>query len=113
MPNSASPTLRVMMKSSQITSTEGYSSWEIAATSTSSPPSTAPRASVTTSTCTGVATSTVLRALFDTQEEVVVTPFAANLAEYVVQTDNHEHPVLVIDIPSETIVVGDRDPWPL
>lgn len=54
----------------------------------------------------GAVMSTVLRVLFDTQDEVVVTPFAANLDEYVAQTDNHEHPVLVIDIPSETIVGG-------
>ena len=58
----------------------------------------------------GAVTSIVLRALFDTQDEVVVTPFAANLAKYVAQTDNHEHPFLVIDIPSENIVVGDRVP---
>ena len=56
-------------------------------------------------------TSTVLRALFDTQDEVVVTPFATDLAEYIVRTGNHEHPVVVIDIPSETIAVSDRGPF--
>ena len=61
----------------------------------------------------GAVTSAVLRALFDTQDEVVVTPFATDLAEYIVQTDNHEHPVVVIDIPSETIAIGDRGPCPV
>ena len=54
----------------------------------------------------GAVTSTGLRTLFDTQGEVVVTPFATDLDEYIAQTNNHEYPVLVIDIPSETIVGG-------
>lgn len=54
----------------------------------------------------GVVTSSVLDILFATQDEVVVTPFAAaDIDEYVEQTRNGEHPVLVIDAVRGTVTV--------
>lgn len=54
----------------------------------------------------GVVTSSILDILFATQDEVVVTPFAAaDIDEYVAQTRNGEHPVLVIDAVRGTVTV--------
>lgn len=53
----------------------------------------------------GVVTSSVLDILFATQDEVVVTPFVADIDEYVAQTRNGEHPVLIIDAPHDTVTV--------
>ena len=50
-------------------------------------------------------TSSVLDILFATQDEVVVTPFVADIDEYVAQTRNGEHPVLIIDVAHDTVTV--------
>ena len=53
----------------------------------------------------GVVTRSVLDILFATQDEVVVTPFVADVDEYVAQTRNGEHPVLIIDVAHDTVTV--------
>lgn len=53
----------------------------------------------------GVVTSSVLDILFATQDEVVVTPFVADIDEYVAQTRNGGHPVLIIDVAHDTVTV--------